>query len=156
MKTLVFGLGNPIRCDDGVGIKVVRELAKRIGNDAGIGFKEASLGGLAILDEIAGFDRLIVVDSIKTADGKPGRVYKLDPEDFNTSAHLANFHGVDFFTSLKLGKEFGYKIPTDITIYAIEIRDSTTFSNECSRELRASIPGIVETIMGELTCLSTR
>ncbi|MBD3286340.1 hydrogenase maturation protease [candidate division WOR-3 bacterium] len=150
MKTLVFGLGNPILSDDGVGIKVVRDLAERIGNDAGISFKEGSVGGLAVLDEIAGFDRLIVVDSIKTVDGRPGQVHKLNPEDFNTPEHLSNFHGVDFFTALKLGKEFGYRMPEDVAIYAVEVQDNVTFCTECTGLVEKSIPRIVKTLESEL------
>lgn len=149
MKTLVFGLGNTILADDGVGIKVVRELKRRMGNAHDIEFKEGSLGGLSILDEIAGYDRLVLVDSIKTADGKAGQVYKLKPEDFNTPEHLAYSHGVDFTTAVKLGKRFGYRMPEIINIYAVEVADNITFTRECTGEVAACIPEIVETIMGE-------
>lgn len=151
MKTLVFGLGNTILSDDGVGIKVVRELAKRM-QDAGpeIEFTEGSVGGLAILDVIAGYDRLVLVDSIKTTEGKPGQLYRLKPEDFFTPTHLANSHGVDFFTAVKLGQKFGYRMPARIDIYAVEVSDNITFSADCTGQVAACIPRIVETLEGDL------
>jgi len=148
MRTLVFGLGNTILRDDGVGIKVVRELKERMQeHHSGIEFKEGSVGGLSILDEIEGFDRLVLVDSIKTADGKPGEVYRLSPEDFNTPAHLVNAHGVDFVTAVKLGRKLGYKMPEIIDIYAVQVEDNVTFSKECTSDVQASIPEIADVIM---------
>jgi hydrogenase maturation protease len=150
MKTLVFGLGNTILSDDGVGIKVVRELAERFDAGSDVEFREGSVGGLAILDEIAGYDRLVLVDSIKTAGGKPGDCHKLNQEDFNSSEHLSNFHGVDFFTAVELGRKFGYKIPEVIDIYAVEVEDNVTFSAECTGQVSACIPNIVETLEWDL------
>jgi len=150
MKTLVFGLGNTILSDDGVGIKVVRELARKVDSGPDIEFREGSVGGLAILDEIAGFDRLLLVDSIKTVDGRPGDFYKLDCADFNTSEHLSNSHGVDFFTAVELGRRFGYRMPERIDIYAVEVEDNITFNAECTGKVAACIPKIVETLEGDL------
>lgn len=150
MKTLVFGLGNTILSDDGVGIEVVRELARRIGTGSDIEFREGSVGGLAIMDEIAGFDRLVLVDSIKTGNGKPGNLYKLNPEDFSTPEHLSGSHGVDFFTALQLGRRFGYRMPRKIDIYAVEVADNVTFSNQCTGQVAVCIPKIVETLEGDL------
>jgi len=147
MKTLIFGLGNTILTDDGVGIKVVRELKKMMKENPDVEFKEGSVGGLSILDEIEGFDRLVLVDSIKTADGKPGEVYRLSPEDFNTPTHLINAHGVDFVTAVKLGSKLGYKMPEVIDIYAVQVEDNVTFSKECTSDVQASIPGIADVIM---------
>ncbi|MBN2380589.1 hydrogenase maturation protease [candidate division WOR-3 bacterium] len=156
MKTLVLGLGNTIRSDDGVGVQVIRELAQGLGPDPDVEFKEGSVGGLAILDEIAGFDRLVLVDSIKTSGGNPGDLYKLSEEDFNTSVHLSNSHGVDFATAVELGRRFGYKIPARIEIYAVEVDDNTTFKHSCTARVRERIPQIVQTIKGELTCQPIR
>lgn len=150
MKTLVFGLGNTILTDDGVGIKVVRELAETLDAGPDVEFREGSIGGLAIMDEVAGFDRLVLVDSIKTAGGKPGDLFKLDTRDFNTSEHLSNSHGVDFFTAVELGRRFGYKMPAKIDIYAVEVEDNVTFSAECTDPVTACIPEIVKTIVGDL------
>jgi len=151
MSTLVFGLGNTIRKDDGVGIKVVRELRKRMGAvDCDVEFAEGSVGGLAILDEIAGYDRLVLVDSIRTTDGEPGNLYKLKPEDLNISAHLSNSHGVDFATAVELGRRFGYKMPEVIDIYAVEVVDNMTFGAECTGRVKTRIPDIVQTILEEL------
>lgn len=146
MKTLIFGLGNTILSDDGVGIRIARELKKLRIENSELRIKEGSIGGLSILDEIDGYDRLILIDSIETSKGKPGEVYKLKAEDFNTVTHLSSSHGLDFLTTLKLGKKFGYKIPKIIDIYAVEIKDNITFNEECTEEVEASIPRVMQEI----------
>ena len=62
---MVLGLGNPILSDDGVGIYVVRAVAAQCQLDD-VTFTEASVGGLRLLDVIAGYERVIVVDAIQT------------------------------------------------------------------------------------------
>ena len=51
MKTIVLGVGNPILCDDGVGVHVVNQLKKHI-NDPNVTLDEALTGGMNLLDMI--------------------------------------------------------------------------------------------------------
>lgn len=162
MKTLVLGIGNPILSDDGVGIKVAIELKSRLRREY-FDVKVASIEGLSILDEITGYDRLILIDSIKTGKGAPGDVYKLSLEDLGSTSHLSSSHGVDFVTVIELGRKVGYKIPEIIDIYAIEVKDNTTFGEECTEKVRMRIPEIADEIISDyvpvnhkiFTCLSS-
>jgi len=146
MKTLVLGIGNPILSDDSVGMRVAMELKSRPGKGY-FDVKWASIEGLSILDEIAGYERLILIDSIKTGKGKPGDVYKLSLRDLNFASHLSSSHGVDFATAVELGKRVGYKIPEIIEIYAIEVEDNTTFAEGCTPKVKLKIPKIVDEII---------
>ncbi len=147
MKTLILGLGNPILSDDGIGIRIVQELRKRVHD---VDIIEASIAGLSILDHITGYNRLILIDSIKTGKGNPGDIYKLKLEDLSTTSHLSSSHGIDFITAIELGKKTGYKIPKIIDIYAIEIEDNTTFYEGCTTRVEENIPKIVEKIIQDL------
>ena len=71
MKTLVLGLGNPILSDDGVGLRVARELENRLDQQE-VTVVETSMAGLDLLDLLAGYDRAIIVDAIQTVGGKVG------------------------------------------------------------------------------------
>lgn len=147
MKVLILGLGNPILSDDGVGIKIAEELGEKIKN---VDVVKASIAGLNILELISGYDRLILIDSIKTQKGKPGVVYKMKLEDLSTNLHLTSSHGIDFATVIEMGKNLGYKLPEIIDIYAVEVKDNTTFSEECTQQVKQSIPKIVEKIKKEV------
>ena len=144
MKTLILGLGNPILSDDGIGIRVARELKQKVKD---VDVIEASVGGMSLLGHIQGYDKLIIVDSIKTEKGNPGDVYEMKPEDFVVTMHLSSLHGVNLSSAIELGRQLGYKIPQTIKIYAIEIEDNLTFSERCTEKVEASIPKVVKKII---------
>lgn len=149
-KTLIYGIGNPLRTDDTVGIKISEELKKQI-KDTNTTIKSGSIDGLALLDEIVGFDRLILIDSIKTKNGKPGDIYwiKLDP--IKELPNLSVSHGINFITALKIGKKLGYTMPKKITIYAIEVEDNISFNEDCTEKVKRSMPKVVARIIKEIT-----
>ena len=146
MSTLILGIGNPILTDDGVGIKIARKLNE--GNPE-LEVIEASETGIALLDLIIGHDRLIIIDSIKTEKGKPGDLYKLDLEDLRPSKDLSSSHGIGIATAFELGKKLGYKIPEHISIYAVGVKDNSTFGEDCTQEVKVKIPSITLQIIKE-------
>jgi hydrogenase maturation protease len=149
MKTLILGLGNTILSDDGVGIRVVEELQSRL-SDPDITVLETNVSGLSLLDIMIGYDKVIIVDAIQTVGGKPGDIYQLTPDALKVSRHAASPHDVNLVTALDLGKKLGLSMPQEIVIFAIEVADVTTFSEECTPELKPVIPVCVETVIREL------
>lgn len=146
MKTIILGFGNPILTDDAVGIRIAEELEGEFPDITVEAFCEA---GLAILEEVTGYDRLVIIDSIKTGKGKPGELYKLELEDLNPRSDFSSSHGLDIATAFKLGEKLGYPLPQEVSIYAVEVKDNTTFGEECTPELKRSIPLIVGQIIKE-------
>ena len=146
MKTLLLGLGNPILKDDAVGLRVVRELRKRVAEEE-VDVEEATFANIDILEVIGPYNRLIIVDSIKTKGGTPGELYQLDLDHLQSSLHLSSPHDINLATALELGKQLGMPIPNDIRIYAIEVEDNQTFSETCSPLVEAAIPRVVEEIV---------
>jgi hydrogenase maturation protease len=149
MKTLVLGLGNPILSDDGVGIRVAREVAGQVHNPQ-ITVTESSSASLSLLDSIAGYDRIIIVDAIQTKEGKVGRIYHLGLEDFSLTRYFSSPHQLNLATTLELGKMLGLAMPREITILAVEAKDVSTFSEECTPEIERVIPEVVTMVMDEL------
>ena len=149
MKTLILGMGNPILSDDGVGIHVARALESRL-NQQEITVAEDSLAGLDLLDLLVNFDRAIIIDAIKTRGGKAGQVYRLEAGAFDATRHAATPHDVNFATALELGNKLGLALPQQITIFAIEVEDVTSFSEECTPEVERAIPICVDKVIQEL------
>ncbi|OGO18920.1 MAG: hypothetical protein A2144_05265 [Chloroflexi bacterium RBG_16_50_9] len=145
MKTLILGLGNPILGDDGVGLRVIEELKNRLDKQE-ITMESASLAGLDLLDLLSGYDRAIIIDAIQTG-GRAGRIYRLNPESFTATSHASTPHDVNFATALKLGQRLGVALPGKIDILAIEVADTSRFSEECTPEVAAAIPACVEMVM---------
>lgn len=148
-KVLIYGIGNSYRCDDTVGLKIAEILKKEIKN-INVMIKSGSIDGLDMLDEIIGFDKVILVDSINTKSGIPGDIYKIELDSITSNPSLAASHTIDFITALRMGKKFGYNMPERIYVYAVEIEDNTTFSEDCTEKILASIPEIVKRIKMEI------
>ena len=146
MNTLIIGIGNPILTDDGVGIKIAQKIKE---GNPDLEVIETSEAGIALLDLIVGYERLIIVDSIKTGQGKPGELYKLELEGLKSGIHFSSSHGIDIATVFELGQRLGYRMPKSVSIYAIEIKDNSTFGEECTEEVKERIPFITKQIRKE-------
>jgi hydrogenase maturation protease len=149
MKTLVLGLGNPILSDDGVGLHIAEELEGKVDQQE-VTVMETSMAGLNLLDLLAGYDKAIMIDAIQTVGGQAGQIYRLDPEALDFTRHSATPHDVNFATALELGRRVGLALPTQIVIFAVEVADASTFSEECTPEVKGAIPVCVEMIIQEL------
>ena len=150
LKTLILGLGNLLRSDDGVGLCVARELEGRVDRQ-GVTVVETSQAGLGLLDLLTGYDRAIIIDAIQTVGGEVGKVYRLHPDMFDAARHVALLHGVDFTTALELGNRLGMALPRQVVIFAIEVADVSTFSDECTPEVKRAIPVCIEMVIRELS-----
>jgi hydrogenase maturation protease len=148
-KTLILGLGNALLCDDGVGIYVAGELKNRVDRPE-VTVMETGVAGLSLLDLMVGYDKAIIIDAIQTTDGKAGQIYRLDPKVFDTALHTASAHGIDFPTALEFGRKLGLHLPQQIIIFAVEVSDVNTFSEECTPEVQKAIPRCVRMVLQEL------
>jgi len=148
-KILIYGVGNPYRCDDAVGIKVAKKL-EHIMKQPNVTVAHGSIDGLAMLDEILGYDYVIFIDSVKTEQGIPGALYRIPIFPLQELPSLSVSHGIDFVTAIRLGKKFGYKMPKRIDIFAVEIEDNSSFSEECTPAVHEIIPHVVDCIAREV------
>lgn len=146
-----MGLGNPILTDDGIGIHVAREVAARWTGD-GVEFKEASVGGLRLLEVIAGYERVILVDAIQSSGGEPGDVHRLGVGDVRASLHAGSTHDLSLPGALALGRRMGLALPDDaqISIVAIEAGDVLTFGERCTPVVAQAVPRAAEIVIGLL------
>jgi hydrogenase maturation protease len=149
MKTLVLGLGNPILSDDGVGIKVAQELREKLRNPQ-VTVAESSLAGISLLDSIVGYDEVIIIDAVQTEKGNAGQIYRMKPEDFSLTKHFTSPHQINLLTALELGKMLDLAMPKQITIFAVEAKNITSFSEKCTPEVEQAIPEVVKMVLEEL------
>ncbi len=145
-KILFLGLGNPILSDDAVGLRVVEEIQELAGECGEVEFKTGCFGGLHIIDEIRGYDKVVIVDAI-VRGGEPGTLYKLSLDDLDGTARLSSPHRINLPAAIKLGQKMENNIPEDITIYAVEAKNLTLFSTRLSPEIEARVRLIAEEIM---------
>jgi len=149
LKTLVLGLGNPILSDDGVGIKVVQEVGAALQRDDVV-VNQASVGGLGLLELVAGYDKVIIVDAIQTENGVPGEVHYLSAEQFHGNVRAASTHDVTFAAALELGKRLHKDMPREVLILAVEASEVAAFGEELTPEVASVVPHVVELVMEEI------
>jgi len=146
MDTLILGIGNPILTDDGVGIKVAQKLKEE---KTELTVTETNEAGIALLDLIVGYNKLIIIDSIKTEEREPGDLYKLELGDLKPVKDYSSSHGIGIATAFELGQKMGYNLPKLVSIYAVNIKDNSTFGDNCTEEIKERIPFIVKQIIEE-------
>ena len=144
-KTLVLGLGNEILTDDGIGPKLVKDISVTI-DDPYIHFDIACCGGLEIMEHIRDFDRVIIIDAIRTRNGNPGDVYRFKPGDFRETSHLSSIHDINFLTAIKLGAILDMKLPEEMHILAVEIIEDLEIGDEFTLPVKQKYPQILEEV----------
>lgn len=156
MTTLLLGMGNPILSDDAVGVRLAGDVARRLGATAGVDvIEECSVGGLNLLDVLDGYDRVIVLDSVKTTGGVPGDWYRFGLDSLQQTLHLTNIHDVNFATALELGYRLGMLLPerSNVHVLAVEIDDDMTFSDRMTPALEDAYPHLAAAIFQEVEAL---
>ena len=156
MKTIVLGMGNPILCDDAIGIRLACDFQAHAKDLPGVDYVvDCSVGGLNLLDLVTGYDRLVVFDSIRGGGGPPGSWYAMTGESFRETMNLTNVHDANFTIALELGRQMGAHLPRpeDVHIFAVEIVDNLTFSESLTPEMEAAYPTLRTQIVREALAL---
>lgn len=156
-KTLIIGLGNPILTDDGVGVKIARELEKLVDLDAHpeLTITEASAGGIRLMETMLGYDLVVLIDAYLLDPEKttPGKIHKLSLDDLRTvtpTQHSSSPHDTSVVIALDAAEKLGYQVPTEFMIYAIEVINILDFSETPTPAVAQSIPVVVEMILDDL------
>lgn len=152
MKTLVLGLGNELYGDDGAGIQVVRKLKQELELQKktlpwleNVDFEESSVSGIALLDVIAGYDILIIVDTIRKSNPLTGKIHVLKDKDLR---HVPgpSPHYVSVPQTLEIGKNLGLKVPSQIKIIAVEAKNLYNLGEGLTEEMKKAIPVIMKKV----------
>jgi hydrogenase maturation protease len=160
MKTLLVGLGNPILGDDGVGWRVVESVQAQLETDSrfNLAFRPLnskdvqhlrpveceylSLGGLSLMENILGYEHVIIVDSMETGQKPVGSVavFPLEALPDPMTGHSASIHDATLMMALRTAEVLGADIPHKIDIVAIEAQNVYDFSEELSPPVAEAVP----------------
>lgn len=150
MKTLVLGLGNELYGDDGVGIAVAQklkndpELQKKFSPYIkNVDIEECSLTGFKLLDVVIGYDRLIIIDTIKKENPITGKVYILRHSDLRYIPGPSP-HYVSIPQAVDIGRKLGLKVPSSIDIIAVEAKNLYDMGEGLTPEMTKAIPEILQ------------
>jgi hydrogenase maturation protease len=152
---LVLCLGNDILRDDGVGWAIAGALEPLVSQPPSISpqppivVKRSALSGFYLLDELTGWDRVVVVDAVRTGQHPPGTVLSFPFEALGTEEGPSP-HAVGLPTVIRLGRQSGVPLPSWIHIVAIEAEDMESFVEGLTPAVEAAVPEAVAAIRSVL------
>ena len=149
-KTLVLGLGNVIMGDEGVGVHVVRALAKRRLPD-GVECLDGGTGGFILLEPLQNAGRIILIDA--AADGNPpGTVTRTTPRFAKDYPPTLTAHDIGVKDLLDAFYMQGGT--RDVILYAIAIDPQQPISLELSQECARAAQVAEEEILAEIEAVA--
>jgi hydrogenase maturation protease len=149
---LVIGIGNPDRGDDGIGPLVARRLKGHVPH--GVSILERTGDALALIDDWAGRDAVVLVDASAPA-GTPGRVHRIDlrADVLPPDVALSSTHALGVTEAVALADTLGL-LPACVIAYAIEGADFTPGA-PLSKEVAAVAGTVAARVAAELDDLAT-
>lgn len=155
--TLVVGLGNPLRGDDGVGWRVVDALRDALrdalSTDIGpVELEQLAVGGLTLMEHLVGYRRAILVDALTTGLVPVGTVTcrPLAEVETRAAAHLDSAHDAPLPAALDAGRALGAALPSEIWTVGVEVVLHDRFDDDLTPEVAAAVPTAVEACLGLL------
>jgi hydrogenase maturation protease len=150
-QTLVVGLGNTIRGDDAIGIQVVRALRERYAHLAEeVDFKEIEEAQVNLLEFLAAYERIIIVDAISTAHSRPGEVHRITPDMLQRHDMPYSSHQMGLMRMIEMARTMRMSVPKEIIVFAVEIENKDEFACEMSVGIEAALPKVVRLVKEEL------
>ncbi|MFH1502440.1 MAG: hypothetical protein ABIG03_05270 [Candidatus Eisenbacteria bacterium] len=148
MRSLILGLGDRAGDIARVGLQVARELHAVLG-DPDVDIIESPGADIDLFELAAGYDKVVVVDSVRSGEGDVGELRKLGLGDLEMTVRSDLHDGHEYRAVLERGDARGSKVPLEISIYAIEMGRSVRLTGESTEILSSVVPRLVKQIARE-------
>jgi len=121
MKTVVIGLGNSYRRDDGVGVVVAEALNELALPDVRVVTDIAE--PMSLVEAWSGALLAVVIDAAAVTPSTPGSVRRCTLGDVVTAAEGLSSHRVDIGRTHALGRALG-RVPDELVMFTVEVADT--------------------------------
>jgi hydrogenase maturation protease len=146
MSSVVIGVGNEFRRDDGVG-PAIADGIRTLGLP---GTRVVTTDGepARMLDAWADVDVAVVIDAVLCRDPAPGRVHRMDMDSLPGGRSANSSHGLGVPEAVELARALG-RMPGRIVFYTVEVGD-TGFGTGLSSRVAAAVPAVTAAVLREL------
>jgi hydrogenase maturation protease len=138
---LILCLGNALRRDDAVALHVARALQAALPPGATVA--TSARAGLYLLDDMEGYDRVVVVDAVQTGAHPVGTVHALPLEALHAPAGPSP-HAIGLPSALALARASGAPVPSRVELVLVEVAEMDTIGESLTPAVAAAIPRAVE------------
>jgi hydrogenase maturation protease len=147
-RITVLGVGNILRCDEGIGVHMAHYLMTHYTFSENVRIVEGGTLGMRLLSTIIDCDRLIVLDTVLMG-ADPGTVVRLEKHHWqNRITSKASMHEVSFTETLCVAQTF-HTLPETIII-GMAPADMTSLSVGLSEAVRRSCGRMADTACLEI------
>ncbi len=145
--TLILGLGNPLRGDDGLGARVVEALASET-LPPGVEVLDAGTPGVGLLNLIEGRRRVILVDAADMGR-VPGSIARFRPGEaaLEGSPGGVSLHSSGVAEALALGRALALPLP-EMVVFGVQPA-RLDWGQGLSPEVEAAMASVVEAVSKE-------
>jgi hydrogenase maturation protease len=145
--TLVVGLGNVLRGDDGVGVRVAQALMKRALPE-GVTVVDGGTSGLGIVHLMEERTRVILVDAADMGE-EPGQFVRfgLDEVELLDGEEPLSVHAAGLRDALLLAKALGV-LPDEVVVFGVQPA-TLEWRNGLSPEVEATLPSLIAAVFSE-------
>ncbi len=151
--TAIMGFGNPVRSDDAVGIYVIEQLHKKLGELENLKILDMGTSAFEVLFQLQGQKRIILVDGVINTGEPVGTLFKVPASEVEKAPQddpLVFLHSIKWDQALSYAKKIlGDAYPKDIHVYLVAI-DNTRLELDLSPEAKAAGDKVVELIINDL------
>jgi len=148
-KVLILGIGNTLRSDDGLGVFIVKQMEESgMRLPEGVSLLDGGTAGFDLLGLIDGYDKIVIVDALKT-DDKPGSIYRFTPEHAVESRARISMHEVGIMEVIKTLRIMDSN--PEIEFVGIVPENISDMNTTISQAVMESVPRAVEVILDAAT-----
>lgn len=148
LRSLILGLGDHASDVERLGLRVARDLHAMLG-DPDVDIIEAPGASVDLFELAAGYDKVVVVDSVRSGEGDVGELRKLGLGDLDLTVKTDLRSGHEYRAVLEREDSRGSSAPLEISIYAIEMGWDGRLTDQSTEVLRSVVPRLVEQIARE-------
>jgi hydrogenase maturation protease len=152
-RTLVCGVGNKLKRDDGLGPFVIEQLETRE-MPPEVDVADYGISGFKCALKLEGYNKVIFVDAISLPGSEPGRLHrlKINKAQLLKSPKLSDFsvsmHETDLERIMATAAVLNI-YPEEVVIVGCEPQD-TAVGLGFSKPVEAAVPGVIDLVMQEL------
>lgn len=147
---LIIGVGSPYRCDDSVGLEILKQL--RHHDLTNVHLMERSGEGSDIMDIWQNYDHVILVDAVQS-NSKPGTIHRIDAKEEKVPTDFFHYstHAFGVAEAVEMARTLG-ELPNHVVIYGIEGKDFD-IGKKMSPEIEHSADKVVHKIIDEISSI---
>lgn len=145
MTTVVIGLGNRYRRDDGVGVVAADALNAMALN--GVRVVTDVADPMSLLEAWSGAELAVLLDAAVGIHPAAGRVRRRLLDDLAASAGLSS-HALDLVSTYQLGRALE-RVPDALVVLTVEVAD-TGHGSALTPPVAAAVSKLVEMAIGEI------